>query len=390
MCSSDLAWGSGSPALLSYREGTSPPHPSGLPARAGPSCLLPSGDGLTPWQGWGPPRGRTGSPRARMAGEQSEPREGPSLVQDHTAPCQGPCWASGARSHRLETVKGRPGLDPCHPAPAHLPRSHPGQQPSCSTAQRSGHGARGVPMPRAPVRPHAAHSLHCRRRGEEAVPGCRRAPPPAHPLFRVGETHSAQPLRDGERSGDTGRRRRWVCPPTPSPWRLSALSGWLPLPEAGSLLGWGRVFCLPPPASPALSGPRSQCPGAQPPAGATLLGAVGAGAGPAMPDLPRWRWQPPQWQWAARLWGLSSRPAFDLCLPSYPGRWAPPHPLGGPVGLSWMGGSWGRLSGGPRWGTASLPPLSTDRSFPSPQCWGWSWGFQEPGLAAQPRCLLSH
>ena len=259
-----------------------PPHPSGLPARAGPSCLLPSGDGLTPRQGWGPPRGRTGSPWARMAVEQSEPREGPSLVRDHTVPCQGPRWASGARSHRLETAKGRPGPDPCHPAPAHLPRSHPGQQPSCSTAQRSGQGARGVPMPRAPARPHAAHSLYCRRRGEEAVPGCRRAPPPAHPLFLVGETHSAQTLREGERSGDTGRRR-WVCappPPTPSPGRLSALSGWLPLPEAGSLLGRGRVFCLPPPASPALSGPRSQCPGAQPPAGATLLGAVGAGAGP--------------------------------------------------------------------------------------------------------------
>lgn len=245
-----------------------PRHPSGLPARAGPFCLLPSGDGLTPQQGWGPPWARTGSPRARTAGEQSEPREGPSLVRGHTAPCQGPCWASGAQSHRLETVKGRPGPDPHHPAQAHLPRSHPGQQPSCSTAQRSGHGACGVPMPRAPACPHAAHSLHCRRRGEEAVPGCRRAPPPAHPLFLVGETHSAQTLREGERNGDTGRRRRrWVGPPARggswlflggcpflrpgAPWAGGGSSAFLPRPALPSLGPGPSVpvlnHCLPEP-----------------------------------------------------------------------------------------------------------------------------------------------
>lgn len=171
----------------------------------------------------------------------------------------------------------------------------------------------------------------------------------------------------------------------PSPGRLLALSGWLPLPEAGSPLGRGRVFCLPPPASPALSGPRSQCPHAEPlPARAALLGAVSAGAGLPCQTPPRRLWAASPVAVGSEAPGLSSRPACDPCLPSYPGRWAPPHPLGGPAGLAWMGGSWGRLSGGPRWGTASLPPLSTHRSFLSPQCWGWSWGFQEPGLAAQP------
>ena len=221
--------------------GREPARPSGLPARAGPSCLLPRGTGPTPRRGQGPPRART-------AGEQSEPREGHSPVQGHPAPCWGPCWASGARSHPPEIARGGLALTPHRPALAHLPRSHPGQQPSCSKAQTSGHGARGVPMPRAPARRHAAHSLHCRRRGEEAVPGGRRAPPPAHPLFLVGETHSAQ-RQTGERSGDTGRgRRRRACPPGPG--RLSALAVFLPLPEAGSPLGRGRVFCAPSPGQP--------------------------------------------------------------------------------------------------------------------------------------------
>lgn len=100
-------WQAGAVILQGGRE---PARRSGLPARAGPSCLLPRGTGPTPRRGQGPPRART-------AGEQSEPREGPSPVQGHLAPCRGPCWASEARSHWPETAKGRLGLDPAPPSP---------------------------------------------------------------------------------------------------------------------------------------------------------------------------------------------------------------------------------------------------------------------------------
>lgn len=361
-------------------------RPSGLPARAGPSCLLPRGMGPTPRRGQGPPQART-------AGEQPEPREGPSPVPGHVAPCRGRAGPRGPGPTGRRLRRGGSALTPRHPAPAHLPRSHPGQQPSCSTAQTSGHSARGVPMPRAPARRHAAHSLHCRRRGEEAVPGGRRAPPPAHPLFLVGETHCTETDRGGEERDTGRRRRRWVCPPGPG--RLSAPSVLLPLPEARTPLGGRRVFC---PPSPGQSCPLwAQVPaplclnrGLPEPA---LLGAASAGRAPDLPDLPHGGGQPPQWRWAARLWALSSRPSCDPCLLSYPGRWAPPHALGGPSGLKWMGGFWGpalrrtlAVAGGqPHFHL--FPPAEASQAH---RCWGWSWGFQEPGLAAQPRRLLSH
>lgn len=162
----------------------------------------------------------------------------------------------------------------------------------------------------------------------------------------------------------------------PSPGRLSALSGWLPLPEAGSPLGRGRVFCLPPPASPALSGPRSQCPRAEPPpAGATLLGAVSAGAGPC-------RARPPPMAVGSLPNGSGRRgsgvflPGLPATRASRPTQGAGPLPTPSVVALASRG-----------WGA---PGTGGGRPHFHPQCWGWSWGFQEPGLAAQPRCLLSH
>ena len=80
-----------------------------------------------------------------------------------------------------ENWRSLPSLTPRHPAPTHIPRSHPGCQPSCSTAQTSGHSARGIPMPGAPARP-ACCLLYClqkcRRKGK--CPGSgRRATPQA-------------------------------------------------------------------------------------------------------------------------------------------------------------------------------------------------------------------
>ena len=58
------------------------PVPRDSQEELGYSCLLMSKEGT--------------HHQVRGVGEEPEPREGPSPAQSHTAPCQGPCWASGA------------------------------------------------------------------------------------------------------------------------------------------------------------------------------------------------------------------------------------------------------------------------------------------------------
>lgn len=152
-------WGSGRPALSSYGEGHELAHPSGLPGRAG--ILLPAhkqGRDSPPGEGSGlgarAQRGPFTCPKPHSA------LSGAVLGLRHLVPPTPPPETENRRS--------LPSLTPRHPAPTHIPRSHPGCQPSCSTAQTSGHSARGVPMPGAPARP-ACCLLHClqkcRRKG---------------------------------------------------------------------------------------------------------------------------------------------------------------------------------------------------------------------------------
>ena len=156
------------------------PVPRDSEEELGGSCLLIGED----WTGY----------QVRWAGRKLEPREAPSPAQSHTAPCQGQSWASGPLApHPPSPLLTCQGAWAGSLPPDHIPKSHPGHQPSCSTAQTRGQGARGVPMPGAAAAASVISSstalVECQRKGNCPVLG--RGPPQPQPcplflLLHVG------------------------------------------------------------------------------------------------------------------------------------------------------------------------------------------------------------